>query len=104
MAGGHQGLQRLDSNYPTGVPGGARRRNDGVSDDARTRGEPVSAPEVSQTDPITEALERALAQAVAAKDWPRARAFADALEARRAALQAPNVLRLPSPARGGDRR
>jgi hypothetical protein len=66
----------------------------------RLREKTPSAPQVPKTaDPVTEALEAAHIAAVRAKDWVRARVLASELYARQEALNADNVVPLPSPAR-----
>jgi hypothetical protein len=75
------------------------RQNEGF-EHARAREETASAPEVSETDPVIEALERALTEAVAAKDWPRASVLARELDNRQRALTSANVVCLSKPKRG----
>jgi hypothetical protein len=55
---------------------------------------------VSETDPVIEALERALSDAVSAKDWARASILAREMANREDALKSANVVRLPKPKRG----
>ena len=70
------------------------------SQHVRLRDKTPSAPQVPETaDPVIEALEAAHAAAVAAKEWARARVLASELDARQEALNAGNVVPLPSPAR-----
>jgi hypothetical protein len=56
---------------------------------------------VSRADPIIEALERALNDAVAAKEWARVAILAREMANREEALASENVVPLPKPKRGG---
>jgi hypothetical protein len=47
------------------------------------------------TDPVVDALERALVEAVAGRDWARAEVLAREIAAREKALAASNVVSMP---------
>jgi hypothetical protein len=70
------------------------------SEHATAREETPSAREVSETDPVIEALERALQEAVTAKDWWRASILAREMANRQEALTSGNVVPLPRGNRG----
>ena len=91
-----EGLQRLDSNYPKALRGAPTRPETSNSEHARTRETTAPAPQVSETDAVVGALQEALAKAVEAKDSTKIRSLAGAIADRIAALQAPNVVTMPS--------
>jgi hypothetical protein len=55
---------------------------------------------VSRADPVIEALERALNEAVAAKEWTRVAILAREMANRQEALASANVVSLPKPKQG----
>jgi hypothetical protein len=55
---------------------------------------------VSKSDPVIEALERALREAVAVSDWERVAILAREMANRQDALASTNVVTLPKPKRG----
>jgi hypothetical protein len=79
------------------VSGFEKQRSDDVRRPERTR----SAHEVSTVDPVIEALERGLNDAVAAKEWARVAILAREMANREEALASENVVPLPKPKRGG---
>jgi hypothetical protein len=83
--------------------GVSSRGKTGPAVSRRARENAGAAPTGPETDAVTEALEMAHADAVSAKDWTRAKTLATALEERREALAAPNVVLLPARGRRGSR-
>jgi hypothetical protein len=57
---------------------------------------------VSRTDPVIEALERALNEAVAAKEWTRVAILAREMANRQEALASANVFRCPNRSKEGE--
>ena len=93
-------LQRLDSNHTGRAPEGSSGPEKQRSDDPRRPERTVSAQEVSRADPVIEALERALNDAAAAKEWARVAILAREMANREEALASENVVPLPKPKRG----
>ena len=85
-------LQRLDSNQLGGAPEGASGPEKQRSDDPRQPERTPFAHEVSRADPVIEALERGLTDAVAAKEWARVAILAREMANRQEARTSGNVL------------
>ena len=112
VTNGHQNLVRKqvaqDSNLHNGssawtrtswgaAPEGSSGREKSRSDDLRRPERTPSAHDVSRADPVIEALERALNEAVAAKKWTRVAILAREMANRQEALASANVVSLPNP-------
>ncbi len=70
------------------------------SDELRRPERAPSAHQVSSDDPVIAALERALNEAAAAKEWARVAILAREMANRQEALASKNVVPLPKPKRG----